>query len=339
MAPRLPNAVPCCFSLLFPDFPLLTHPMNQPLSADATSAASCTAAPSPLPEAQAQGLIDQLWVYPVKSCAGVALQQATLTDTGLALDRAWMVVDAHDQFVTQREHPRMVLIQPDIRTAVLVLRAPGQPDLSLDPTPPGPTRTVRVWKDSVPAWDMGDTAARWFSAFLGQPGLRLVRFDAAHRRLSSLDWTHGVEAPNAFSDGYPLLLTTDTALDLLNQHLQAQGHGAVTLARMRANVVVSGLPAHDEDHWVQLRCVATEPGGESVHLQVVKPCARCPIPNIDPDTAESTPHVSDALQSYRQDPRLNGALTFGMNAIVRQGVGQTLRVGQRVFVDYGLDPV
>ena len=287
--------------------------------------------------------LSAITLYPIKSCAGLSLEEATLTPLGLMTaqiyDREWMVVDENGLALTQREHPRMVLIQPDIRAAALVLRAPGQPALQLDPTSPWHSCNVRVWKDSVPAWDMGDAAARWFSAFLGQPGLRLVRFDAAHRRLSSLDWTHGVEAPNTFSDGYPLLLTTCSALDLLNQHLQAQGHGAVTLARMRANVVVRGLPAHDEDHWTQLRCAATEPSGKAVHLQPVKPCARCPIPNIDPETAQSTPHVSDALQSYRQDPRLNGALTFGMNAIVRQGIGQTLRVGQSVFVDYGLDPV
>jgi len=70
-----------------------------------------------------------------------------------------------------------------------------------------------------------------------------------------------------------------------------------------------------------------------VHLQPVKPCARCPIPNIDPATAHSSPAVTDALQAYRQDARVGGAITFGMNAIVRQGAGQVLRVGQRVAAD------
>jgi hypothetical protein len=65
-------------------------------------------------------------------------------------------------------------------------------------------------------------------------------------------------------------------------------------------------------------------------LQLVKPCPRCPIPNIDPATAQSTPAVGDVLQGYRQDPRLDGAVTFGMNAIVREGEDQMLRVGQSV---------
>ena len=78
------------------------------------------------------------------------------------------------------------------------------------------------------------------------------------------------------------------------------------------------------------------PDGVAV-LENVKPCARCPIPNIDPDTAVPKPAVSDALQGFRQDPRLNGAITFGMNAIVLEGDGLVLRVGQAVGADWRFD--
>ena len=71
-----------------------------------------------------------------------------------------------------------------------------------------------------------------------------------------------------------------------------------------------------------------------MQLTPVKPCSRCPIPNIDPDTAQSHPSVSDTLQAYRQDARLNGAITFGMNAIVTGGVDRLLKVGQGVRADY-----
>ena len=84
--------------------------------------------------------------------------------------------------------------------------------------------------------------------------------------------------------------------------------------------------------------VRVEGGAEGeLHLQPVKPCARCPIPDIDPATAESSSAVGDTLRTYRQDKRLDGAITFGMNAIVRQGAGQMLRVGQRVAADLRFD--
>ena len=79
----------------------------------------------PAPEADVQATIAQLWIHPVKSCAAVSVQEAQLTPTGLAWDRAWMVVDAEGEFVTQRELPRMALVQPKLKHSEMVLRAPG----------------------------------------------------------------------------------------------------------------------------------------------------------------------------------------------------------------------
>ena len=117
-------------------------------------------------------------------------------------------------------------------------------------------------------------------------------------------------------------------MDELNTRLASAGHNAVDQRRFRPNVVLGGVEAHDEDR-LGLWAVAAE-GGE-VLFENVKPCARCPMPDVNPDTAETGHVVRDALQGYRQDHRLDGALTFGMNAVVRRGDGRVLRVGQAVF--------
>jgi uncharacterized protein len=270
--------------------------------------------------------IARLFVYPVKSCAGVELREAVVTETGLDLDRAWMVVDEHGEFVSQRELPRMALIRPQIRVSDVVLRAPGMLALHLQIDTVEEPVKVRVWDDEVPAYDMGAVAAQWFTDFLGRK-LRLVRFDPEHRRLSSLQWTGGAEALNQFSDGYPLLLASTASLDLLNAKLAAAGHASVGIERFRPNIVLSGLEAHDEDRLELLRISA---GDGDVELRPVKPCTRCPIPNIDPATGEIDPAVTDTLQAYRRDPVLDGAVTFAMNAIIVAGVDRTLRVGQPV---------
>lgn len=282
-----------------------------------------------LPDSDLSGTISRLFVYPVKSCAGIAVQEALLTEMGLDLDRAWMVVDAEGVFLTQRALPRMALIRPQLRTSELVLRAPGMLALHVAMDAVEGPATVTVWKDTVPAWDMGPLAAQWFTDFLGQP-CRMVRFDPDCRRLSSMDWTQGVEAPNQFSDAFPLLVTSEASLAELNARLAAAGQAGVGIERFRPNVVLAGFGAHDED---RVDMVRVDAGEQEVRLQPVKPCARCPIPNIDPATAEISPAVADTLQTYRQDARLGGAITFGMNAIVRQGVGQVLRVGQPVAAD------
>lgn len=282
------------------------------------------------PSADFQARIERLFVYPVKSCAGIEVAEAVLTETGLDLDRAWMVVDAQGEFVSQRELPRMALVKPQLKWSEVILRAPGMLALHLQvDTVEAPVK-VRVWNDEVAAFDMGDVAAQWFSDFLGQP-LRLVRFDPDHKRLSNLQWTGGVEAPNQFSDGYPLLVASTASLAGLNERLAKAGQAGVGIERFRPNIVLAGVEAHDEDRVGDLR-IATGEG--DVLLRPVKPCARCPIPNIDPATAESTPAVGDALQAYRSDPRLDGAVTFGMNLIVLEGVDRTLRVGQSVQGDF-----
>ncbi|MDE2607557.1 MAG: MOSC N-terminal beta barrel domain-containing protein [Burkholderiales bacterium] len=266
----------------------------------------------------------RLFVYPVKSCAGVELREAQLTETGLDLDRAWMVVDERGEFVTQRELPRMALVKPQLKLHEVVLRAPGMLALHLAIDTVEEPVKVRLWDEEVPAYDMGDIAAQWFTDFLGRR-LRLVRFDPEVRRLSNAKWTGGVEALNQFSDGYPLLVLSAASLEGLNEKLRSAGQAPVGIERFRPNLVLEGLEAHDEDSLGLIR-IATDDG--EVQLRPVKPCPRCPIPNIDPATAESNPVVSDTLQGYRRDERVGGAVSFGMNAIVVQGFDATLRVGQ-----------
>jgi len=275
--------------------------------------------------------IARLFVYPVKSCAGVELQEALLTETGFDLDRAWMVVDSQGEFVTQRELPRMALVKPQLKLHEVILRAPGMLALHLAIDSVEEPMQVKVWNDTVPAFDMGAVASQWFSDFLGRPGLRLVRFDPEHDRPSNRQWTGEVEALNQFSDGYPLLVLSTASLAMLNGKLQAAGHAAVGIERFRPNIVLDGIEAHDEDRMALLQ-VATAEG--PVQLRPVKPCARCPIPNIDPATAESDPAVTDSLQGYRRNDLVGGAVTFGMNAIVLEGFDRTLRVGQAVTGDW-----
>jgi uncharacterized protein YcbX len=280
-----------------------------------------------------RGQIAQLMIFPVKSCAGLRVEQAVLLETGLQWDRNWMVVDAEGHFLTQRACARMALVQPELRPDALVLHAPGMPPLLLGLQVDGPVRSVQVWDDRVDARDLGDAAAQWLQQALGLPGLRLVRFDPAVKRACSTKWTQGVPASTQFADGYPVLVTTDSSMEELNRRVAAMDQPAVGMERFRPNVVLAGLPAHDEDHVGPLEVLA-EGGTVAARLELVKPCARCPIPNIDPVTAQSHPAVSDALQAYRQDARVNGAITFGMNAIVTRGAGAVLRVGQAVQAGY-----
>ena len=307
----------------------MNNPSNQTSANTATAALLDT-------DSGLSATVSQLIVYPVKSCAGVPLKKAMLLETGLEWDRAWMVVDSQGEFLTQRELPRMALVQPQLKTYEMVLRAPGMLALHIALDQVEAPAQVQLWGQKMAAYDMGPIAAQWFTDFLGTPA-RLVRFDPEHRYVSDMQWTGGIEALNQFNDGYPLLVISEASLDQFNEKRAAQGLPAVGMDRFRPNIVL-GNPAtgpallpHDEDRLEQLQ-IATAQG--VVQLQLVKPCPRCPIPNVDPATGLTSPDVGDLLQSYRSDARLDGAVAFGMNAIVLQGLDQVLEVGQMVVTNY-----
>jgi hypothetical protein len=277
-------------------------------------------------------ILTELNLYPVKSCAGIALREATLTSAGLMsehiYDREWMVVDAEGRFMTQREHPKLALIVPRIKADTLELRAPGMLRLEVPLGLPDPedarTVSVQVWDDTVQAYDCDETTATWFSKFLGTP-CRLVRFHAEAKRIANTKWTGGIEAPTLFSDGYPMLVISEASLADLNEKLKARGRDPLPMNRFRPNIVIGGVDAFEEDY-------AESFSAGSATLKPVKPCPRCPVPSIDQATGVAGPDPLDILRAYRANQKLDGAITFGMNTIMLDGEGQVLRVGQEVDV-------
>jgi hypothetical protein len=262
-----------------------------------------------------------LHVYPVKSCRGIAVNEALLTSAGLEHDREWMIVTPEGRFVTQREVPRLALIETELDKDALTLAAPGAGRLVVPLELSADVRQVTVWGDHCPAFDQGEPAARWLTELLGRP-LCLVRFDPAHRRLSNSTWTGRVEAPNRFSDGYPLLAISRASLDDLNARLPVP----LPMDRFRPNLVLEGLPPYGED------AIGDLVAGD-VRLRCVKPCTRCAITTTNQATAEvEGDEPLRTLKSYRWDKALRG-VTFGQNLIVVAGAGAHLHVGLALRAD------
>ena len=267
--------------------------------------------------------LESIHVYPVKSCAGTSPARALLAETGFDLDREWMVVDPAGAFVTQRELPKMALVQTALKGEELVLRAPGMLALHVAVDRIEGRTEVEVWGDRVAAYDMGALCAQWFTDFLGRP-LRLARFDPDAARRADRRWTGAIEAATAFQDAFPLLVASTASLAELNRRLALAGDAPVTMARLRPNLVVSGLEAHGEDHLDEIVFAADD---GPVRLKLVKPCVRCSIADVDPASGVRGHAVGDVLAQYRADPRLGGALTFAMNAVIAEGGGRTLAIG------------
>lgn len=272
--------------------------------------------------------IDALWLYPIKGCRGFQVPEATLVPTGLEVggigDREWVVVDDHNEFVSQRELPIMALVETRLTADSLRLKAPGMLQLDVPFESEGDVLKVRVWNDEVDAVTQGEIADAWFSQFLGLP-CRLMRFDPEARRISNHKYTGAATAPYKFADAFALLICSTASLIDLNARLGANGHEAITLERFRPNIVLSGIEAFDEDYIDQVAI------GDAV-LRVVKPCTRCTVPNVDPATGEAGFEPGATLAAFRNDTRAGG-ITFGVNAIVESGTGVRLAAGDAAEVN------
>jgi uncharacterized protein YcbX len=251
------------------------------------------------------------------------VSQAKLASTGFELDRHWMLVNTADKFLTQRELPRMALIDVASSATGVQLTAPGMPAILVQPRDHRAERTVTVWRDTLTALDEGDDVAAWLSHFLGV-NVRLVCFHPEQKRVSSRDWTGDIQALNKFSDGYAILAISEASLADLNHRLPASV-APLPMNRFRPNIVLSGLDAYAEDRIHELHA-------GNVRLRIVKPCTRCAIPTTDQLTGEVCgDEPIKTLKSYRWDAALRG-VTFGQNVIVIDGVGSSLAVGESLEV-------
>jgi uncharacterized protein YcbX len=255
----------------------------------------------------------------MKSARAIGRSCARVGPAGLEWDRHWMGVDARGTFLTQRTHPRLALIEPEIRAEHLVLNACGEPPLPVPLAPAGEPIEVRVWKHSGPALDAGEEAARWLSRVLKAPA-RLVGLAPQMDRVADRTYTGSLSAPLAFADGFPILVCNQASLEVVNERLPAE----VPMGRFRPNLVLSGLPAFAEDRIDTLRI-------GQITLRLVKPCTRCVIPAIDQRTGERGADPTPVLRELRFDPVLRG-VTFGENAVVSAGVGALLTRGSDCVV-------
>jgi uncharacterized protein YcbX len=253
-----------------------------------------------------------LYIYPIKSAAGIACDSVELTADGFRHDREWMIVDAQGRGITQREDSRLALLHTAIHAQCLHISNPQGAGPRLDVSHQGNGIEVQVWGSRCRAFDAGKEAARFLSDWLGK-SLRLVRFDTSRPRLSNHDWTEGRDVSTLFSDGYPLLVLSRASI----ADLAARVGRDLPVERFRPNVLLDGVSPYAEDN-------AHELLAGDASLQLTKACTRCVITTIDHMRGERTDDEPlRTLKTYRFDAALRGVV-FGRNAYATAGIGTQL---------------
>ncbi len=260
-------------------------------------------------------LLTQINVFPLKSARKTELQSAKLDRFGVCGDRRWMVVDQAGSFITGRKYPRLTLIGVTSLDGGILLQADEHEDLMVYmPSKDASSSVVNVWDDNVDGQDAGNEAAAWLTEVLGIPCCLTYMADDTNRQVDMNYASEGVVT--SFADGFPLLLIGEASLTDLNQRLS----DPVSMDRFRPNLVVSTDEPFIEDRWKRIRI-----GG--IELSLVKPCGRCIMVTVDPDSGATGKEPLKTLAKYR---RQGNEVMFGQN-LIHHAEGE-IYVGDKVEV-------
>jgi uncharacterized protein len=259
--------------------------------------------------------LSQMYVYPVKSLTGFQVTEWPVDKTGFRYDRKWMLVDADGLFLSQRRLPKMALIKTRIVENHLLLSAAGYADLQLPlKCETGEDVPVQIWKDACLAKAVGGYADAWLSRVLDFP-CRMVFFP--EQRVRQVDQNYASASDEtAFSDGFPFLIVSENSLSALNQAMGLNLH----MLRFRPNLVAAGCESYAEDAWRQIKI-------NDIGFRLPKPCSRCSVPAIDPETAFIDKEPLATLARLR---KWQNKVYFGQNAL-HDGLG-SLSIGNEIFV-------
>ena len=244
--------------------------------------------------------IQSLIYYPIKSCRGVEVDSAAIDPRGLENDRRLMIVDAKGNSLTQREMPKLAVVEPHIiDRKFLRLNAPKASELQIELLDGGDEVCAKVWNLPYQAVDQGDDVAAWLTSYLGEP-CRLVRIGDAFERIVPFA-NNKKTAHVSFADHFPVVITTQEGLDHLNSKLADK----VQMTRYRPNVIIEGVNAFDEYTWSHVKI-------GTVQFEITRVCDRCSVTTIDQETAGQTCESLQVLSTFKVLPE--GKPVFGLHA-------------------------
>lgn len=232
----------------------------------------------------------------------MAYEQLAVTSRGFAYDRRWMLIDSAGRKLTQRETATMAFLTAKVEDDKLILldRRDGA-ICRVGSDASGPAVSVDIWETLCETVLVSPAADAWLSARLGQ-SVRLVHQPDTAFRPVDPRYARTSQEEVSLADGYPFLLANENSL----ADLQARSGMALDMRRFRPNIVISGpADAWAEDQWRDIQI-------GDLRFRGTKPCARCQVITINPDTAEKGQEPMRTLATYRRD---GNKVLFGLNMV------------------------
>ena len=302
--------------------------------------------------------IKALFIYPIKSCAGIELNVANVIPQGIEYDRIfcfaetagkeqweartmrngqfsklalvrpeiWLPADNNEEHKDTGQgimtiwYPRIVSSSRIISKLSMMLGIISRESsfqIPLSPSMNLPVPRVKIWKDNPLAHDYGQYIPSSFTDFIydGDEKKKMTILRTYHNREiyrnAPRKETLGFQPITGFADAYPLHLLNIASVQDVARRCEIP---LLTLRRFRANLIISGPPAFDEDDW---KCIRI---GSQVIVHTVAHTIRCRLPNVDPDTGIRHPSEPDkTMRSYRCiDPGEKRYACLGMQLVPAQ---------------------
>lgn len=248
--------------------------------------------------------VSQLFIYPIKSLGGIALNQSKIEERGLQSDRRWMLCNEQNQFISQRDFKELALFKLSFSNSGFGVLYKNETIFEIPFSINGNTETVKVWDDECEAIEY-QKASEWFSKMLGATYKLFYMPDETERKVDSKYSTNN--EITSFTDGFPILIIGEESLNDLNNKLEEK----MEINRFRPNIVFSGGNAFDEDNFIDFSI-------NNMLFKGVKLCARCVTITINQSTGKSSTEPLKTLATYRT---VNNNVLFGKNVIALQTNG------------------
>jgi uncharacterized protein len=244
-------------------------------------------------------VVKELYIYPIKSLAGIAVERAKAEEMGFEYDRRWMLIDDENQFITQRNHPNLSQFYPEIKAGkISISHLDKNHEFSISETLGEPLFS-KVWDDETTVFEVNKATSKWFSEMLGFECklVKITNNGARKHNSSKLNTTLNV----SLADGYPYLLIGSESLNFLNEKLEEK----IIMARFRPNIVISSSVAHEEDSFGNFQI-------GTVKFQNAKPCGRCIMVNTNANNGAVKKEPLSTLSTYR---KVDNSILFGTNIV------------------------
>jgi molybdenum cofactor sulfurtransferase len=267
-------------------------------------------------------VINNIIIFPIKSCGMFETQKWIIGPRGLLYDREWSLIDSENKVMRQKRYENLAKLKCsiDLSTNLLTVVYDNKKlDIDIFSTPEESV-TQKQCVYTVEGYQYSDGINAWFTTCLGV-SCKLVR-SSGSRKIKDTD------NELSFSNEGQLLLVNNTSIEDVNK----RGEFNYNYTRYRPNIVITAKEAYEEDSWESI-----ENRDNSIQLKVFTKCRRCGMINISQDDNDNKDdrNMRDCeplltLSKYRRE-KTN--IFFGVLLYIEAGYNRMISVGDKFIIN------